>query len=81
MSSRGIEFANEWIQENVNVEAYDPPQSFIDSEVNRLLSDAEAKGISRDEIEEDMGDLSDLLSDAYEKRTDDEVERLAAKDD
>jgi hypothetical protein len=81
MSSRGIDFANQWVGQNVNVEAYDPPQSFIDEAVQQLVSDAESKGISREEIEEDVGDLTDFLSEAYEKRTDEEVERLAAKDD
>ena len=81
MSSRGMDFANEWVQENVNVEAYDPPQSLIDEAVQQLVEDAQAKGISREEIEEDVGDLNDFLSEAYEKRTDEEVERLAAKDD
>jgi hypothetical protein len=81
MSDRGIDFANDWVQENVNVDAYDPPQTFIDDAFRQLVTDAEAKGISREEIEEDMGDLNDFISEAYEKRTDDEVERLAAKED
>ena len=81
MSDRGIEFATHWVQENINVEPYDVPDAMIRSAVEKLLADAAAQGITREEIEEDMGDIHDFISDSYESRTDAEVERLASKDD
>jgi hypothetical protein len=42
---------------------------------------AKEAGISNKEIEEDVGDLVDRMSEAIESVTDDEVARLVAKDD
>lgn len=82
MSTRGINFANEWAQENIQLEPYlEPGSPMIGETVARLVADARAAGISAEEIEEDMGDLHDFVAEQFENRTDNEVERLASKDD
>lgn len=81
MSEHAIEFVNNWVSENINVEAYDPPAGLIDQAVQDMVDEAEANGISRKEIEDEVGDLHSFVSREYEKRTDDEVARLVEKDD
>lgn len=82
MSKRGIDFATGWISENVNAGPYleenDPQLAIL---ANELEVAAQAEGISRNDIEEDMGSLEDVIAQALESATDDEVARLAAKDD
>ncbi len=81
MSKRAVEFAEEWIRENVNAGPYDPGDAVVLPLVEQLVQEAGQAGISREEIEEDMGDLEDLVENALESATDNEVARLAAKDD
>ncbi len=83
MSQRGIDFANEWVSENINAGPYAPedgPHPEAEAAVEALVREAAQDGISRDEMEEDVGDLHDFLSNAFESATDAEVERLASKD-
>lgn len=83
MSQRGIDFANEWVSENIVAEGYGPedgPDPVADKAVASLLSAASAEGISREEIEEDMGNLADFIAQAIEEANDGEVERLAGRD-
>lgn len=83
MSQRGIDFANEWISENINAGPYAPedsPHPEADAAVKQLLADAAEAGITREEIEDDIGDLGDFISGAYEDSTDAEVQRLVDKD-
>jgi hypothetical protein len=80
MSNRGTNFANSWVVENVNAEVYDPGNAIIDKAISRMLDDAAKEGISAEEFE-DVGDLHDFMAEAYESATDNEVERLASKDD
>lgn len=83
MSKRGIDFVNEWVSENVNPEAYAPDGDLSQAKAlaKQCLIDAKAKGISKQEIEEDVGDLVDHMAQASEDSTDAEVARLVAKDD
>jgi len=81
MSKRAIDFVNGWVFENINAGPYDPGAAVVDALVEQLINDAEAAGISREEIEEDSGDVSDVVSTALEEATDNEVARLASKDD
>ncbi len=82
MSDRGIEFFNNWVRENVNALPY--PQE-NDQQAQRYAEDfieaAEKAGVPLEEIEEDMGDIADAILEAMDDATDDEVARLAAKDD
>lgn len=83
MSQRGIDFVNHWVSENINAEPYAPedgPHPEAEAAVEALLQDAAQEGISREEIVEDVGDLHDFISEAFESATDAEVERLASKE-
>ena len=84
MSQRGIDFANDWVSENVNAGPYGPEDGenpVAVAAVKLFLADAASEGITREEIEEDMGDIGDLLANAFEEATDNEVDRLANRDD
>jgi hypothetical protein len=83
MSNKGIDFANNWVRENVNAIAYAPDgESHPETEglVQQLVDDAAKAGITREEIEEDMGDLDDLINGALDEAADAEVERMASKE-
>ena len=83
MSTRGTEFANAWIAENISAGAYAPedgPHPEADAAVKQLVADAAEAGITRAEIEEDVGDLDDFISGSFESATDAEVQRLVDKD-
>ena len=75
------DFATVWVSDNIEVGPYDPGAQIINQRVQELIESAEAAGISEDELEENLGDLSDYISAAFEDATDNEVERLARKDD
>lgn len=81
MSKRVELFLSGWIFENVNAGPYDPGPAVVEPLVEQLLTDAAAEGITREEIEESRGDVDDIISDALEAATDNEVARLAAKGD
>lgn len=84
MSQIGIDFANQWIAENIRPTFFVPeggrhPET--QATLARFLADSKENGISRREIEEDIGDLSDFLSAALEDATEAEVERLDDDED
>lgn len=81
MSERGIKFARHWVFENINVELYDPGDVIIGNAVAELTEAAAKEGISVEEIEEDCGELSDFVAEAFQERTDAEVHRRASEDD
>lgn len=84
MSQLGIDFANQWVAENVQPTFYAPddsPHPETEATLKRLLDDAKEDGITRAEMEEDMGDLSDFISAALEEATEAEVERLEGEDE
>ena len=65
MSQCGIHFANDWISDAID--ALDAgvgrrPAVIIDEWVTQLLVDAAAEGITRDEIEEGVGDLASYIA-------------------
>lgn len=84
MSQIGIDFANQWIAENIQPTFYSPDgETHPETEATlaRFLAEAKEEGISREEIEEDVGDLSDYLSAALEEAAEEEVERLEDEED
>lgn len=84
MSQLGIDFANQWVAENVQPTFYAPddgPHPETEATLKRMLDDAKEDGITRAEMEEDMGDLSDFISAALEEATEAEVERLEDEDE
>lgn len=83
MSDRGINFANAWVTENINAGVYaEEGQRHPETAdaVARLVAEAREAGITREEIEEDMGDLDDFIDNAFEEATDVEVERLSNRE-
>lgn len=81
MSVRATDFAAGWVAENINADAYDPGDAIVSQHVEQLKADAQEAGIDEDELREDLGDLTDFISEAMEAANDDEVERLASRDD
>ena len=84
MTERANAFAYEWISENISLGPYAPdPSKHPDASslVEQLVADARTKGISRQELEDDLGDLHKAVSGAMKSITDDEVERLSRKSD
>ena len=82
MSQLGIDFANQWVAENIQPTVYAPdegPHPETEATLARFLIDAENDGISRQEIEEDVGDLGDFIS-ALADATDAELDRLEDED-
>jgi hypothetical protein len=63
MSQRGIDFMNEWLRKNINADAFpEPDDERIKEYAEQCLADARAKGISKQEIEEDMGSVEDCIA-------------------
>jgi len=79
--SHVTDFVQSWVAENINAEPYEPGDQVVAAHVNRLKIDAQAEGISSEDLVNDLGDLADFISEALETATDNEVERLASKDD
>ena len=66
MSVRGQLFADHWVSDHVHghATAADEDASRISSWVDALIDAAMAEGITRSELEAEIGDLADLVSDA-----------------
>jgi hypothetical protein len=75
MSKRGVDFLNDWVVEHINTDAYptenDPRARQY---VQECLADAAKSGISRKEIEEDVGNIQGRIIKAMELATDREIE-------
>jgi len=83
MSQLGIDFANQWVAENIQPSVYAPDDGLhpeTETTLERFLTDAENDGISRQEIEEDVGDLAEFISSALVEATDAELDRLEDED-
>jgi hypothetical protein len=81
-------FITDWVSENINPEAYSPPRAYVRETAKRCRSEALAAGSSNrgvDAAVRDMvgggGGLVAFIATAMTEATDDEVRRLAAKDD
>lgn len=84
MSQRAIDFTAQWVAMNIYtgphaLEGGPHPEAM--SAAERLSNAAQAAGILREEIEEDLGDLETFLSEQFEEATNREDERLANKED
>jgi hypothetical protein len=82
-------FLADWISENVNAEAYEPEGDNTRARelAAECLIDAEQDGLSAELLDaaaKDMigggSNLVELIAKALESATDDEIERLVAKD-
>ena len=79
MSERGLEFAERWVLENVQATVCAPedgPTAEADEALRQLIEDAGEQGISRDEMEEDIGDLADYVQGAFAEAANAELDRL-----
>ena len=84
MSERGMEFADRWIAENIRPSLFlteDEDSPDTREAVRQLVEEAAEEGITRDEIEEDAGDLTDYVRSALEEATDAELDRLIDDDE
>ncbi len=82
MSNQAIQFLNHWVTEHVNAIPY--PEHLAEAQrlAKECVADAEKAGISEQELEEDLGqDLVSELHDRLKARADDEVTRLASRDE
>jgi hypothetical protein len=80
--ANALDFLNNWISENINAEAYDPPKGVIEEYAERCIAEAEAGGFTRVQIEDAAGgNLTGHIAAEMEAATDREVKRLADKDD
>ncbi len=64
MSQCAIHFANDWISDAIELldaGVEHPSPALIDEWVIRLLADAAAEGITREEIEAGLGDLAGYI--------------------
>lgn len=83
MSQIGIDFANQWVAENIRATVFAPDDGLHPETadcVKRLVADAKGEEISRREIEEDMGDLSEFISAALNEAAEGELDRLEDDD-
>lgn len=84
MSERGLEFAERWVTENIRPSLYlteDDDSPDAREAVRQLVEDAAEEGITRGEIEEDVGDLGDYVRSALEEATNSELDRLIDEDE
>jgi|KBSSwiStaDraftv2_1062776.scaffolds.fasta_scaffold07037_2 20S proteasome alpha/beta subunit len=83
MSERGQNFIDQWIENNIFAEGYAPEGDDTEARqlAERCLEAAKEEGVSKNEIEEAVGEIVAYLSAAVERVNDEEVERQAAKDD
>ncbi|MFN3930866.1 MAG: hypothetical protein ACK4JY_03870 [Brevundimonas sp.] len=81
MIDKTAAFLNQWVSENVNAGPYDPGDAVINPLAEQLIKDAKAEGITIEDMKEVRGEPYDIVSEALDEATDNEVERLASKDD
>ena len=78
MSERGMLFVEEWLSNNIQAAGYGPAddQSQAATYAEDCLAAAAKKGITKNEIEEDYGDLVDHMSGAIEDANDAKAKTL-----
>jgi hypothetical protein len=83
MSKRAVEFLEQWVSENTVKPVAGAPEG-DDSEARlraeECLIAAKEKGIAKQDLEEEVGDLVDYMSAAIEKAVNADVDRAAMKD-
>ncbi|NGO55702.1 DUF768 domain-containing protein [Allomesorhizobium camelthorni] len=68
MSQEGVTFLHDWLAKNIDTGMFSLDEEALEVRVNiaiqQCVLDAERAGISREDIEEDMGELSVLITEA-----------------
>jgi hypothetical protein len=72
MTTRAHDFIQEWIEQNLVREPSSDHLETAEALTLRCLHEAEAKGIRRSEIEEEIGDLRSFIKEALESTADEE---------
>ena len=82
MSERAIAFVEEWVSESIHAEGYEPEDhSQAAAFAAQCLASSKAEGITEAEMKHAFDDLTQFMAAAIETANDDEVARLASKDD
>jgi hypothetical protein len=83
MKDRTLKFVEGWALENIQAVGYpaEGDKSEAEGLASSCLTDASAEGISEAEIKESVGDLTDFMYQAIVEANDQEVRRLAERDD
>jgi hypothetical protein len=83
MSERALAFAEEWVNENIHATGYEPEgdTSAASALAQQCLAEAKADGISEAEMKEAIDDLTQFMAGQIKLVNDNEVDRLASKDD
>lgn len=74
-------FLYQWVSENINAGPYEPGDEVINPLAEQLVKDAAAEGFTVEDLAEVRGTPYEIVESALEEATDNEVERLASKDD
>jgi hypothetical protein len=68
LSQEGVTFLHDWLAKNIDTGMFSPDEESMETRVNIAVHlcvlDAEKAGISRDDIEEDMGSLTVVITSA-----------------
>jgi hypothetical protein len=83
MSERARVFVEEWIADAVHATGYEPENSDTRARLLAVccIGQARTSGLSPNEIDSEFGSLTLHMCRAIESATDDEIDRLAGKDD
>ena len=82
MSERALAFLEEWVNEHIHVEGYEPDGDNARAKqlADQCLIDAQADGIPNAEFDEAVDDLTAFMAGQIVEVTDREVNRLVDKD-
>ena len=72
MSQKVIRWADDWIIENAQPDMSLLSDSCIIAEVARFVADAEAQGITREELNDTLGNLEAYMLEEYERKLNEE---------
>ncbi len=83
MSERALAFVEEWVNENVHATGYEPEgdSSTASAFAQQCLNEAKADGITEGEMKDAFEDLTQFMAGQIKLVNDNEVDRLASKDD
>jgi hypothetical protein len=83
MSERALAFVEEWVNENIHATGYEPEgdSSMAKTLAAQCLAEAKADGITESEMKEAIDDLTQFMAGQIKLVNDNEVDRLASKDD
>jgi hypothetical protein len=83
MSERAIAFVEEWVSENIHATGYEPEGDADQAAAfaAQCLASAKAEGITDAEMKDAFEDVNQFMAAAIKTANDDEVARLASKDD